>query len=197
MSAPHKTKLRQDLAAVLPKAGLGAAALALVAGATGAEAAISALEAAGQLVEATRLVAHALPGREAVWWACMCARHTPPATLLDDDRAAIEAAETWVRTQTDEVRRRAFDFAGRAGFNSPEAWAAVGAFWSGDSLSPLGQAAVSPPAHVAATAVAGAVALASVRVYPERRLDRLARFLSSARDIAVGGPGRLPVESEA
>ena len=191
------TKLSPDLASLLPKAGLGGAALALAAAAPGTEAALAALERDGKLVEATRLMAHALPRREAVWWACMCARHVAPAALSDDDRSAIEAAELWVRSQTDESRRAAFDHAGRGGFNSPEAWAAVGAFWSGDSLAPVGQGPVAPPAHVAAAAIAGAVALASVRDDPARRSGRLQRFLASARDIAAGGSGRLPLEDGA
>ena len=197
MSDVKTSKLSPDLAALLPKAGLAGAAFDLAAAATGTEAALAALEQDGKLVEASRLMAHALPRREAVWWACMCARHVTPAALSAEDRGAIEAAELWVRTQADDVRRTAFDLASRAGFNSPEAWAAVGAFWSGDSLAPLGQAPVAPPAHVAGAAIAGAVALASVQQYPERRVDRLRRFLASARDIAAGGPGRLPAEGAA
>jgi hypothetical protein len=195
MSGPTQTKLNPDLAALLPRAGLPQPAIDVVTGLASTEAALEALEAADMLVEATRLIAHALPRREAVWWACMCARHNTPDTLSPDDLAAIEAAELWVRSQTDESRRAGFDHAGRAGFNSPEAWAAVGAFWSGESLAPLGQAAVAPPPQVAAAAIAGSVALASVRDRPERRPERLRHFLASARDIAAGGPGRLPRET--
>lgn len=190
-----RTKLNEDLAALLPKAGLSGEAAPLLAGVAATGAALEALATAELLVDATRLIAHALPRREAVWWACMCARSTlPPERLPDTDRAAIEAAEAWVRSQADEVRRAAFAHAEAAGFSSPEAWAAVGAFWSGESLAPLGQAAVPPPAHVAAAAVAGSVALASVRQQPERRHDRLRAYLSSAYDISRGGPGRLPLE---
>lgn len=190
-----RTKLSDDLAALLPKVGLAPEAMAHVAGLPGTQAAADALAAAGLLVEATRLIAHALPRREAVWWACMCARSTlAAATLTPDDHAAIEAAELWVRAQTDESRRAAFAHAEKAGFNTPEAWAGVGAFWSGDNMAPVGQPPVAPPPHTAAAAVAGSVALASVRHAPERREDRLRAFLGSARDIAAGGPGRLPSE---
>ncbi len=191
------TKLNDDLPALLSKAGLAVAAAQCAAAAAGTAAALQALEAAELFAEATRLAAHALPRREAVWWACMCARHTPPAVLPDADRAAVDAAEQWVRTGEDADRRTAFGHAEQAGFASPEAWAAVGAFWSGDSLAPLGQAPVAPPEHVAAAAVAGAVALASVRDDPSRRDVRLRRFLASAREIASGGAGRLPPEGTA
>ncbi|MDT7949875.1 MAG: hypothetical protein RQ966_00060 [Acetobacteraceae bacterium] len=195
MSGSIATKLNDNVAALLPRLGLPPAAAEQIAGIRSTQAALDHLAAAELLVEATRLVAHALPRREAVWWACMCARATAPAGLPAADRAALEAAETWVRVQSDEVRRAAFAHAGEAGFNSPEAWAAVGAFWSGDSLAPVGQAPVAPPDHVAANAVAGAVALASVRDFPERRADRLRRFLASARDIGMGGPGRMAPEA--
>lgn len=156
--------------------------------------ALDRLQAGGFLIEATRLVAHALPKREAVWWACMCVTHTAPADLPETDRMACEAAEEWVRQQTDKARRRAWDLAQASGCGTPEAWTAIAAFWSGDSMSPEGQPAVPPAPHLAGTAAAGAVALASVRGDATRREARLQRFLESARNIAAGGPGRLPAE---
>ncbi len=183
-----------DLDEVRKRVDLPAEAGAVLAGCTATAEALERLESRGFLIEAARLIAHALPKREATWWACMCAHHTAPADLPEPDRAAVAAAEQWVRRQSDEPRRAAFAAAQQAGFGSPEAWAAVAAFWSGDSMSPLGQPAVPPADHLTGTAVAGAVALAAVRRRPERQKDRLARFLDSAHNIAAGGPGRLPPE---
>lgn len=157
--------------------------------------ALECLADAGFLIEATRLLAHALPKREAVWWACMCARHVPHPGLPEADGKALETTEAWVRRQTDELRRQAMDLAQVSGFATPECWAAVAAFWSGDSMAPLGQPAVPPAPHLAGRAVAGAVALASVRTMPERATGRLRQFLASGREIAAGGPGRLPPEA--
>jgi hypothetical protein len=182
------------MAELVPRLDLTRDGAAAIAGCAGVAEAIAALERAGLLVEATRLFAHALPRREAVWWACMCARHCPPPALLPVEIAALEAAEAWVRAPQETERRAAFERAQEAGFGSTESWAAVAAFWSGDSMAPAGQPAVPPPPHAAGAAVAGAVALASVRAFPERREARLARFLGSAREIAGGGVGRLPPE---
>jgi len=147
------------------------------------------------LVEAARVFAHALPKREAVWWACMCALHTAVEPVPEPDRKARELAEQWVRQQTDELRREAMEQAKNAGFQSPEAWAGVAAFWSGDSLAPPdAQTKVPPPPHLTGVAVTGAVTLASVRNKPAAKDARLERFLSSARDIAAGGSGRLAPE---
>ncbi len=196
MSATALPKLStRPLEEVATRLDLPAEAAALLAGRTDVPGALAALAGGGFLVEASRMVAHALPRREAVWWACMCAAHTAPPDLAEPDRRARELAEEWVRKQADEVRRAAMAEAERAGFGSPECWAAVGAFWSGDSMSPLGQPLVPPAPHLAGTAVAGSVALAAVRSDPSRQKLRLQRFLESARDIAAGGTGRLVPEA--
>jgi hypothetical protein len=188
-------KLSQaPLAELLGRCDLPGAAATVVANAADAPAAIEVLARHGFLIEAARLFAHALPKREAVWWACMCALHTAPPTLAAADAQAREHAELWVRNQQDETRRAAMAAAQTAGFQSPEAWAGVAAFWSGDSIAPLANTAIPPPAHLTGVAVSGAVALASVRAKPERQPARLKLFLNAARDIATGGPGRIPPE---
>jgi hypothetical protein len=179
---------------VRARAGLTGDSAALVQADTDIATAITRLDAAGLPGEAAKLVAHALPKRESVWWACMCARHTEPPDLPALDKAAISAAEAWVRGQTDEMRRDAFDKAQQANFGTPEAWAAVAAFWSGDSMSPLGQPKTPPAPHLTGTAVIGSVVLSAVRTYPERREDRMRRFLASGLEIANGGAGRMPHE---
>ncbi len=183
------------LAEVLLRCELPEAAAAAVAGITDVPGVIAALVRGGFQVEAARVFAHALPKREAVWWACMCAAHTAPAGLGEPDNKAREIAELWVRNQTDALRRAAMEEAKKAGFQSPEAWAGVAAFWSGESLAPLEALTVPPPPHLTGLAVAGALALASVRTAPARQQQRLTLFLQAARDIAAGGTGRLPPEA--
>ncbi len=184
-----------DLAEVLRRCELPDAAAAAAAGGADIAAVIAALAGEGFLMEAVRVFAHSLPKREAVWWACMCALHTAPANLAGADATARETAELWVRQQSDALRRAAMDAAKAAGFQSPEAWAGVAAFWSGDSIAPPDSFKVPPPPHLTGVAVAGAVALAAVRARPERQAARLHLFLQSARDIAGGGTGRLPPEA--
>ena len=188
-------KLGGDLAAIRPHLTLEADADAVTKACTQVPEALDRLTSSGFLIEATRLVAHALPKREAVWWACMCAIHTAPVDLPDADRKCREAAEDWVRQQAETSRRVAFDLAQAGGFRTPEAWAAMAAFWSGGSMAPEGQPAVPPAPHLTGTAVAGSVALAAVRGDVARRDARLHQFLESGRNIATGGPGRLPAET--
>jgi hypothetical protein len=195
MSEESLAKLRQTpWEAVRTRAALAGESAVLIASATDSSVAIRQLEDAGFVTEAAKLMAHALPKRECVWWACMCARHTTPRGLPDEDEAALSGAEAWVRQQTDESRREAFEHAQRANFGTAEAWAAVAAFWSGDSMSPLGQPKTPPAPHLTGTAAIGSVTLAAVRTFPVRRDERLRRFLASGREIAAGGAGRLPPE---
>jgi hypothetical protein len=184
-----------ELASALSHAALPPEAQVPLQGCTDIADALARLEAAGFATEAIRVLAHALPKREAVWWACMCAVNTAPAELAEPDRLAREAAELWVRQQKDEQRRAAFAHAETSGFQTPEAWSGVAAFWSGDSMSLVGLPAVPPAPHLTGTAVVGAVALAAVRGDVKRQPARLKRFLESGRNIAAGGPGRMGPEA--
>ncbi|MBP0464502.1 hypothetical protein J5Y09_11350 [Roseomonas sp. PWR1] len=188
------SKLAVPLAPLVPRLELDADGQKLLAGVADAATAIDKLLAADRAQDAVRLIAHALPKREAVWWACMCARSVPDAALPPEDRVAIDAAEGWVRKPDEAARRACQASADKTKFASPEAWAAMGAFWSGGSMSPEGQPVVPPAETLTGTAVTGAVILASVRHEPPKQKDRLPRFIASARDIAVGGAGRLQPE---
>jgi hypothetical protein len=183
------------LADLLPRLDLSSDAAASITTCVLPSEALARLAEGDLLIEAARLCAHALPAREAVWWATRCAAATAPATLPQPDQEASALAEAWVRQRADTTRRAAMDKAQQAGCTSPEAWAAVAAFWSGDSMSPPDQPKVSPAPHLTGVAVTGAVILSSVRTDPGRQPARLKQFLGSARDIAAGGAGHLETET--
>jgi hypothetical protein len=194
MSATTPPKFAVPVVPLLPRLELDAEGAALLDGAPDAASGIARLAEAGRMPEAVRLAAHALPKREAVWWACMCARAVPDPALPPADVVALDAAERWVRRPEEATRRGAETAAQKTQFRSAEAWAAMGAFWSGGSMAPEGQPVVPPAEHLTGVAVAGAVVLAAVRLKPDRQERRFLRFLDSARDIAAGGAGRIPVE---
>jgi hypothetical protein len=192
--AGSSDKMAVPLGPLLPRLELDADGQGALAGIADASLAVARLVALERFNDAARLVAHALPRREAVWWACMCARAIPDPGGTPLDEAALVAAEAWVRKPEEAQRRAAMKAAEAASFRSAEAWAAVGAFWSGGSMSPEGQPVVPPAEHLTGVAVAGAVVLAAVRRRPERGPVRLQRFVASAREIAAGGAGRLEPE---
>lgn len=187
-------KLAVPLAPLLPRLELYGADATLLHGLADVPAAIDRLAGAGRVADALRLVAHALPKREAVWLGCMCARAVPDLAPGPLDLAALEAAELWVRRPDEASRRAAMAAAQASGCRGPEAWAAVGAFWSGGSMSPEGQPDVPPADNLTGVAIAGAMMLAASRHAPEKGPARLERFLVAARDIAAGGAGRLAPE---
>lgn len=185
------------LSVVLQRAALQRIALECIIGLQRVDAVVQALAQAGFGIEATRVFAHALPQREAVWWACMCTIYTAPTGLSEVEHRPRELAEEWVRRQSSEMACAAMDAAKCAGFQSPEAWAGIGAFWSETSLNAAGRSSdILLQSHPTGVAVAAAVALASVRTDAARQSQRLAVFLQSAQDITAGGAGSLSSEDK-
>ncbi|HVJ51861.1 MAG TPA: hypothetical protein VM689_05330 [Aliidongia sp.] len=135
--------------------------------------------------EAARYLAYALPEREAVWWACMCVAHTALEPSVPE-RHALDAAEAWVRRPDEEMRREAAWAAAAAGYGVPGAWPALAAYWSRRS---------KPLDMRGGRGVETAIDRAARRDRPERRAERLRRFIASGCDISSGGAGRLPPEA--
>lgn len=195
MSEPATlAKLQRPLSPLVGQLALDPGTQALLAGVPDAAAAFLRLVDANVPLTAIRLAAHALPKREAVWWACMCARSVTGRAAGAAELAALEAAEAWVRRPSETARRSARDLAEAADERSPEAWAARAVSWAGGSLAPDDQPVVPPPEHLTGIAVASSIGLAAVSARPERAEERYARFLASAREIATGGAGKIAPE---
>lgn len=147
---------------------------------------LDALVAAGHLPDALRFLAAALPKREAVWWACVCARQGYGTAVPPPAGAALQAAERWVADPSDANRRAAHPPAEAAGVGTPAGAAAIGAFLSGGSLAPPNLPAVPPPDHATALAVGGAVRLAAVLAEPEKAAAKHRRFLELGNAVENG-----------
>ncbi|NKB80961.1 MAG: hypothetical protein GKS05_03510 [Nitrospirales bacterium] len=139
-----------------------------------------------QFTDAVRFLAHALPKREAVWWACLCAK-----VRCDDKKpapvtATLHVAEQWVCDPNETNRRAALSIAESTGLNVPASWAAMGAFWSGGSIAPPDATVVPPGEYLTAIAVAGAVMLAAVLHEPEKVSEQFMTFLTDGIGVANG-----------
>ena len=144
-----------------------------------------------QFLDAASFLAHALPKREATWWACLCARNGLPAEAKPKIVAALDAAEAWVFKPTEENRRDALSKAEAADLSaSPSALAAAAAGWSGGSLAPLGEPDLPPGDTMAPAAVFSAVAMAALKGDPDKQADRFHQAIGWAIDIANGGAGK-------
>lgn len=148
---------------------------------------------AGMLEAACKVLARALPRREAVWWACLCARCAMPPDAPDQLAQTLAAAEAWVYKPADDIRRAAYAKAEAIGLLTPPAWAAMAAYWADGSMAPPDAPMVPAPAHLTAIAVGGAMALAAVvDPAPDKIPAAWEGFLTRGLDIAQGGNGRLP-----
>ncbi|WZP00787.1 hypothetical protein EP7_002438 [Isosphaeraceae bacterium EP7] len=142
----------------------------------------------GLHTEAIKALAHAIPPREAVWWACLCVRRaaglgkTPPREQID----AQAAAEAWVSDPSEPNRRAAQAAADLAGLATPAGCAAVAAFWSGGSLGPPDVPAIPPGPYLTAHGAACAVILATVTTTPEKAPDAFAADLALGLEVAAG-----------
>ena len=179
-----------DARTAAARANLSPAGAAALDPALDASSSIDVLMKGGLLMDAVRLLAHALPKREAVWWACLCTRDMLPADAEPAIAAAVQAAEGWVIAPSEEKRREAMTRAEAAGFRAPASWAAVAAFWSGGSMAPPNAPVVPPGDGLTGAAVAGAILLAAVQTEPEKAPEKYRRFLDCGIDIADGGNGR-------
>lgn len=141
--------------------------------------------------DATRFLAHALPKREATWWACVCTRSSLKDKLSPELEHALAIAEQWVYEPTDDHRKLALPAAEATNYTSPASLAAAAAGWSGGSLTPDGSPVVPPPEELTGHAVFGAVMLSGASAEPEKINETYRRYLEQGIDIAKGGSGRL------
>lgn len=134
--------------------------------------------------DAIRFLAHALPRREAVWWAWVCARRMAGDDPSPNIKASLDATERWIREPTDGNRRMAMKRAEEADFGTPAGCAGLAAFLSGDNLAPPNlEQRVPPGEFMAAKAIAGSILLSAVVSEPERSPEKLQSFIQQGLDV--------------
>ena len=143
--------------------------------------------------DAITFIAHAIPKREGVWWACLSCRDAlPQVTDSETYLNGLTSAENWVINPTELHRRHAEKQAEEQGFELASSWAAIAAFWSQGSITPPDQPQVSAPDFLYAHAVSGAISLAATQFSPEEIPNKLQHYIAIGLDLAKGGKGRIP-----
>jgi hypothetical protein len=140
----------------------------------------------GHFPDAVRVLAYSLPKREAVWWACQCARAAAGSSAPPKATAALQAAEKWASAPTDDNRNACLAAAEAAEFTTPAGCAALAAYWSGGSHAPP-DAKLTPPAedwthHV----VAGAVMIAAILPEPDKSHEKYEKFFEIGAQVGNG-----------
>jgi hypothetical protein len=129
--------------------------------------------------DAISFCAYLLPRREAVWWACQCLRQIENSLSAADEQF-IEKAEAWVKDSDEDTRRQVQEAVADSALDTPATWIAMGAVWSGGSISGPGNPPVPPPPHATAQAVRAAVLTSLASVDRRERQNYLHASVMSA-----------------
>jgi hypothetical protein len=133
--------------------------------------------------DAARFLAHALPKREAVWWAWVTARRAagpdPPPRI----KASLQATEKWIAEPNEEHRRAAMAAAQVADLGSATGCAGLAAFFTGGSLGPPEAPPVPPGEFLTAKAVAGAIVFSACATEPEKAPEKFQAAIAQGIDV--------------
>lgn len=149
------------------------------------------LEEAQLWPDAVKVMIHALPVREALWWACICARQMESLPADREEMAALEAAEKWVYKPNDENRRAAFELAQGNSSQSAGTLVALGVGFSAGNIPVLNDQYLDADISAFQDLVAAAVMLAATEKKGEALHERFALFMACGEDIGCGGHGRI------
>jgi pSer/pThr/pTyr-binding forkhead associated (FHA) protein len=142
------------------------------------------LAAEGHFIPAVQFWSAVLPTTYGVQWASRCVRQVMADELGKSDRQALDMAERWAMEPNEDNRRAAEAAAQKTNFETPAAWVALAAFWSGGSIAPADLPEVPPQPGMAAKAIAGALMLAATGGPAERVADRYQSFLQAGKEMA-------------
>jgi hypothetical protein len=134
--------------------------------------------------DAVRVLAHALPKREAVWWAWVSAKRIAGEDPPPEIQEVLQATEAWIKEPTDRNRRVAMAKAEAADLSTAAGCAGLAAFFSGDSLAPPDVEPVPPGEYMAAKAIAGSIVLAAVSGEPENANEKFQGFVEQGMVVA-------------
>ena len=151
------------------------------------EAYIESLSSAGKWTDAVAVMARALPKREAVWWACVCAKKTQAVVKNKEEAAALKTARKWTFKPTEEHRRDAFLQAQKCTAPSVGTMTCLAAAFSGGKLEINKEQSVDLDASVFTNIVSGIVIMAACDKEADRMNPMLERFLNKGKEIASGG----------
>jgi hypothetical protein len=129
---------------------------------------LQSLVAAGKIEDAVTFCSYLLPRREAVWWACGCAR-VSLGHIAGDCAAGLLAAEAWVEEPDDTRRQAALDIGTRGHCDDPLTWVALAAGWTGGFLVSGPQHSIPMPQHMTARATRTAILISALGVKRDQR----------------------------
>jgi hypothetical protein len=121
--------------------------------------------------------------REAVWWACVCARQSPPEVSSPEWNRGVESAERWVAEMSEDTRRAAGTIGADLGYGNAAGCVAMAAFYSGGSLAPPGAPPAEPAPEVCGKLAAGSVLASALSPNPADAPVRFRRFIDQGIEL--------------
>ncbi|WP_211091865.1 DUF6931 family protein [Vibrio agarilyticus] len=148
-------------------------------------------------LDLTAFFAHALPMREALWWAVQSLR-----LRLDDlsqlERQIIALCSDWVQQPNEPLRRKIEQMIVPLANESAAKWLGYSVFWSGfGSIAPIDNPVVMPADFLHAKAVAGAVNTAAALPEWQGYERYYQTVVQTALSIAHGEPAKVTVKEAA
>ena len=147
---------------------------------------LQSLVAANKIEDAVTFCAYLLPRREAVWWACGCARELL-SEVPQDRGAGLLAAEAWVREPHEAHRRAALDIGTRGDSNCPLTWAALAAGWAGGFLLSGPNKQIPMPQYMTARAARAAILISALQVRRDKRPAHLRACIAEGARLTEKG----------
>lgn len=133
------------------------------------------------------LMSVALPGREAVWWACLAARDLVPEGRTTP---SLAAAEAWVFRPDDSSRASAQQAMDGADTDDETVYCALAAVYA-DGRMGMGDLASQPAPPAAVPAAVLTMNLKALDAVGDGMIDHGWLLLARALDIARGGNGHV------
>jgi hypothetical protein len=135
--------------------------------------------------DAIRLLTCGMQPRQAVWWACLCARQAGGDDLPPSERAALGAAVAWVLEPSAANQQAAQAASVAATLQTPAGCAARAAYWAGSTPAPDQPVVPLRPALTAKLA-GGCAFLAVARAQPSDMNWTYRQFIALAIDVDCG-----------
>jgi hypothetical protein len=147
-----------------------------------------ALIASPRPVTALAFLAHLLPRREAVWWACQSVSAILGGAAKSE---GLRLALQWVRDPDEALRREALAFAKASDLRAPTSWLARAVGHSGGSILAPDQPPVAPGPDACALSANAAVVLAATSTQPLMILPWMRECAEAGVRFAQGEDARV------
>ena len=151
--------------------------------------AIETLQANQLYNDLVQFISHAIPVREAIWWASLCIKQRHESWSPEQTQC-IQVAQRWTQSPAEDLRRKAEMLANELNLNCGPSWLAQAVFWNGSgSIVSEQLPRVLPDPFLYAKAVAGAINHSAALPVWDSSEKYYKNAITWALNIASGGNG--------